>query len=127
MKKIKILLITQDPYNNISFYRGVGPMQRLSEHYDVEYDTAPSQFQFTLAKEYDIVFMSCPYTDAHVQFCKFCEENNIKMWIDYDDLITDVSVWNPEAWLEYNKYPVRGNLEFILSKAAWVTVSTSAL
>jgi len=132
-KKIKILLITPDPENNISFYRGRQPLIRLSEHYDMEFDVIdyiPSINQ-VLDKKIDVVMCTVPYTDMDVYFIKECLSKNIKIWVDIDDLVTDISVWNPRAWLEYGtpdvKNTVKSNLEFCIRSATWVTVSTERL
>lgn len=130
MEKIKILLITADPENNISFYRGRQPLFRLSEHYDVEYEVYDSIETFYKNKP-DILLITCPYKDEHVAITNFCIEEGVKVWVDIDDLITDVPVWNQRAWLEYGapnvKDKVRTNVEYCIKSATWVTVSTDYL
>ncbi len=126
-EKIKVLLITADPENNISFYRGRQPMLRLSERYPLEFTIPERSFNVSEVEKYDVVYISCPYTTAHADLIKYCVEANVKVWVDIDDLLTEVSVWNERPWLEYINHPVAKVLEYSISNATWVTVSTNFL
>lgn len=126
-EKLKILLITQDPKNNISFYRGKQPLQRLSEHHPIEYFVPETSFVIEEVKKYDIVLISCPYTIAHKSLVEWCIRYNVAVWIDIDDLLTDISIWNESAFLEYSNHPVKHVVEYCISNATWVTVSTNKL
>ena len=125
---MKILLVTQDPENNISFYRGSGPLKRLAEKYpDINYDIARPEFHVELLKEYDIVLITCPYTTKHVELIKAAVKYDVKVWVDFDDLLTDIPVWNERAFLEYKQHPVASVVQFSLIWATFVTVSTAFL
>ncbi len=125
---MKILLVTQDPENNISFYRGSGPLKRLAEQYpDINYDIARPEFKLELLKEYDIVLITCPYTLGHIELIRAAVQHDVKVWIDIDDLLTDIPVWNERAFLEYKKHPVEQVLNFALIHATFTTVSTQFL
>lgn len=125
---MKILLVTQDPENNIAFYRSVGPLKRLAECYnEVNFDIATPEFNIDTVKNYDVLLISCPYRLADWNLMQRALICDVKVWIDIDDLLTDVKPWNVRAFLEYSQHPVKQVVECAIKNATFVTVSTQKL
>jgi len=123
---MKIFLLTPDKTNNISFYRGVNPLKRLSEHYDIQYD-AGDVIDKDAIKKYDVIMLQNPYLTSHIELIDYCNQIAVKTWVDYDDLIYEASIWNFGAYKEFNN-EVTANIVFeCIGRSTFTTVSTASL
>lgn len=130
-EKIKVLVITGDPYNNISFYRATGPLNQLKEHvwYTIEEYVWNRYGGFGGVEKgsFHALLITCPYTQRHLDIIKTCKEKGIKIWLDFDDFITEIPVWNVRGFLEYSQHPVLHVLNTACGLADFITVSTEYL
>ncbi len=132
MKEARILVITPDPSNNISYYRA-NPLLEISDIHsciDVTIDSSLWTIRDILESKISIVILTCPVHNWHLELMHQCKSNGIVFWVDYDDLIYDIPVWN-RAWLEYctpaKKQVTELSVKKFIHGADIVTVSTLEL
>lgn len=91
---MKILYVTPNPSDALSFYRGAGPLRRMRETYDMDYDT-PSSLNWSTVVNCDLVFFQRPYTKEHVSVIELCRKWGVPFVVDYDDWLYELSPDNP--------------------------------
>ncbi len=109
-----------------SFYRGAGPLGRLSRSLTNVNFHAPSEWDWASLSGADMIFLQRPFTDSHRRVFEMAKDNDKKIWLDYDDLLFDVPSDNP-TYFKYMNPKVSGDVKFMISNADVVTVSTKAL
>ncbi len=119
----RVLVVTAKPEGNVSFYRAVHPLKKAG----VKFDIMNPDFNTGSLKEYDCVLMTQAYGHMHVAIAEKCLELGVKLWLDYDDLLTDVTPWSPKSWLEFKQPWVKENMDKLMSMATWITYSTPYL
>lgn len=125
MKKIKIL--TRPPGNTdaTQWYRGAGPLGKLSrdEMADVSY---MYELDWGSIKAADVLFLLRPCTAKDLYLIEMAKNLGTKVWVDYDDLLTEVPTDNPMHSF-YNSPITQRNIEACLFAADVATVSTEFL
>lgn len=122
----RILVICPSPNDGTSFYRGVGPLSRLSK------DSKDIQCAFTANVEYanismvDLVFMQRPFLQPHVQVAEMTRHHNVPLWVDFDDDLFSVTPDNPTFDM-YGAESTRKQVAKVIAMADVVTVSTEHL
>lgn len=97
---MKILYVTPNPSDALSFYRGAGPLRRLRQHYDFDY-TTPSSLNWSSVVDCDMVFFQRPYTQEHKAVIELCRKWGVPFIVDFDDWLYELSPDNP-AFHTYN-------------------------
>jgi len=128
---MKILCVYPDMMDATSWYRGAGVMGSLHKQGDVDC-IATQAVHWTVLKGIDVLFMQRPFLDVHIECIKIAKNLNIPVWIDYDDLVTDIPKGNPFLKAikhQYNmtKDHLNKNIIKCLNLSDAVTVSTNAL
>ena len=109
-----------------SFYRAMGPLGQISRRNTNIGFSVLTSWNWAMLSGVDAVFMQRPYLDEHRQKFIIAKDENIKVWLDYDDNLFDVPTDNP-TFLGYGAKNIQENLMFLLREADIVTVSTEAL
>lgn len=130
---IRILEISPKPYDAMSFYRSRGPLTRLMKEYD-DVEIIPlsgngvfeTDIKWSDLANGDILMMQRPATRDAAEIIKIANKMNMPVWVDYDDLLTNVPRYN-RAYGYYNRPDVRQVIEEILAMAQVVTVTTPFL
>lgn len=108
-----------------SFYRGVGPLATMAKKSNILVNHM-TQYDWSTLRQMSALFMLRPYTANHIEIFAQAKMNNIPVWVDYDDLLTDMPTSNP-SYFTYDKASVRKNIEYLIANADVVTVSTTFL
>lgn len=83
-----------------SFYRGHGPLSQLRQLDEriniIPIDASKDKFSscWTVIKDFDIIFIQRPFDDFLVNFFQRAKDMGKKIWIDYDDLLTNIPLNN---------------------------------
>lgn len=109
----------------ISYYRGLGPLMSMVRDQNIMVHNL-DKFNWASLRQLSCLFMQRPYLKNHVEVFNECKYNNIPVWLDYDDLLTDMPTSNPN-WFTYEKKSTKDNIEYLVSNADVVTVSTPYL
>ncbi len=127
MSKIRILIISSQPYDAPSFYRSAGPLLAFPERYEVRF--ASEQLTWVDLANIDIVHFSRPATPEVVDMLRFVQASGIPTWADYDDDLLHIPPENP-AFMEYrSEKTVRAIHDFLDPDDGvnLLTVSTSSI
>lgn len=119
---MKALIVTSNPYGMISYYRASGPLHKMG----IKYDFLNGEFDSKNIKKYDFVIMTQPYAAINMAIAKLCKEYSVPLWVDFDDLVTEVSIWNP-CFLQFYGSEVKNNVLELISMADILTYSTEYL
>jgi hypothetical protein len=105
-------------------YRGLGVLYNLRKHgvNVIKCETA----DYITLKQFDVVFVQRPHSEAHFQLCKEVVSMGIPLWLDYDDFLFQVPVSNP-AYKIYMNDTCHKRMAEMIEIASAVTVSTMAL
>lgn len=130
---IKILVVSPYSKDANSLYRGLGPWQYLTKANRDEVsmtvgqdDIGMSGISWDVIGQFDLLFLHRPCRDDDLTLIKVARNMNVPVWIDYDDLLTDVPYWNPTAG-QYSNPAMHQVMATCLATADVVSVSTSAL
>lgn len=121
--KMRILISTADKNNNVSFYRVEQPLLRLG----IEYDFMSGEFNTESIKNYDCVLITQAYANIHIYIAEKCKEFKVPLWLDYDDLLLDVSIWNKIYPIFADREAIRSDIKTLMSLSTFVTFSTNYL
>jgi len=108
-----------------SFYRGAGPLTSLQRQGKVELITAPD-LDWPVLKYADILFFQRPGGEEQVKVIEKAKRAGKRVWIDYDDLLTQMPDSNPTISI-YGLPEVKNSIFRCLELADIVSVSTQAL
>lgn len=111
--------------DTVSYYRGLGPLGTMAKGSDIIIHQVES-FNWASLRQLSCLFMQRPYNNNHMDIFEEAKINNVPVWVDYDDLLTEMPMSNP-AWFQYEKTNVKKNIEKIIEYADVVTVSTRFL
>ncbi len=120
---MKFLILTSNPENNVSFYRAEQPLQRLGIKYDFLYNN----FETKDLVNYEAVLITQAYADQHLYIAEKCMEYGVKLWLDYDDLLLDVSPWHSTTYHIFSKPEIAVNIKKLMAMASFITFSTPFL
>ncbi len=126
---INILEVIPGPANHAtSLYRARLPLARLQKQYPEEIMLYPynnGNLHWDSVILYDIAFIQRPYNQHHMNVMQAFKRHNLPVWIDYDDLLSDIGRDNP-AKNGYKDKEIQMIGELI-HLADYVSVSTSDL
>lgn len=126
-KKLKILVIAPNPEDGTSFYRGWGPLLSLSKQYPwiqlLRSNQSPSWCDF---KSADVVFFQRPDVPMFLKPLKEALQLGKPVWVDYDDLLTDIPFSNP-VHVHYWQENVQDVIKTFLRCSTAITLSTQSL
>jgi hypothetical protein len=127
-KMINLLEVIPKTNDAMSFYRGRLPLLRLQKQFHDQislypYHNGAPTWDYMLL--FDCVFMQRPYNSHHYEVLKSAKRNNLKIWVDYDDLLCGIPTDNP-AKDAYGPEEIKMIGDFIRN-ADVVTVSTADL
>lgn len=108
-----------------SFYRGMGPLSQLRKKLPVNLVTKGTPTWDTLSTT-DILFMQRPFSEDHLKLATLARSMGVPIWMDFDDLLTDVPSDNPTFFV-YGQPKVKRTVELLLELADHITVPTQAL
>ncbi len=127
---IKILEVNPNTNDAMSFYRGRGPLAELQKKYSQEINIGSSgahiNHNWDFLCVFHMVFMLRPFGEEQLSFMKTCKQFGIPIWIDYDDLLTDVPLDNP-AWPAYGNENSRRIINEMMSLCTVASFSTRFL
>jgi hypothetical protein len=120
----KILYISPDSKDAVSYYRGIGVLAKLP---NVEIiDRSSGEVSWKEMSQVDIVYLGRPYRDIDRYIAELAQFNNVPLIVDYDDLLMEVPEDSPKA--HYFKSPdTHEVIKTCLGLATAVTVSTQKL
>ncbi|UCF50234.1 MAG: hypothetical protein JSU91_01780 [Thermoplasmatales archaeon] len=129
---IKILCHYPSATDASSYYRGIGVMSNLYRIDETISHEMTSIVHWSVLKGSDILFMQRPFLNDHVHAIEMAKECNVKVWIDYDDLLTNIPSCNPflkQVKKSHNlsKENIKINVVKCLTLSDKITVSTEHL
>lgn len=124
----KILIITPHKRNCNSWWRSVGPFQHLEKMTDreIQIDVVEENFTWDVMCRYDIIFFHRPFRPDHLEGLQVAKQQNIPVWVDYDDWLFELPKWNSCAGL-YSNTQIKMIMSSFLACADLVTCSTREL
>jgi len=128
MKKIKILSISTNSNDGVSWYRSIGPFRWLERDADVEvkYVIHPNQPTWQNVACADVVYMLRPVTGQMDQALTWAKALGIPTIIDWDDDVLNITSDNPNYDFYRNPQVVK-NLTSMIQRADMVWASTNRL
>lgn len=132
--KVKILIVTPYGQDAHSFWRCIGPMSYLAKYSggDIEIQTMGqvqgNQEKVTWAElaTFDIIFLHRPCRPDDLTVIQMARNLNIPTWMDLDDWLFDIPLWNPNAGT-YHTPGIQTIMAHCIATADVVSCSTSAL
>ena len=125
---IKIIEVLPDPHDGTSWFRGRLPNAMLEHSSGTKTVFIPVNPNIELGwaelVKCNILFMQRPVSDVAVNTVINARRLNKPIWVDYDDLLTEVPIDN-STYEQFNG--ARKNIGFILDNASVITVSTQHL
>jgi len=133
---IQILVVSPWAKDANSFYRCMGPWSYLAKQSrkrgDVvqirlaQDDIGNQGVAWDTVDQCDLVFMHRPCRDGDMTILKVAKNMNVPVWVDYDDWLFDVPLWNPTAG-NYNAQATQNVVATMMAAADVVSVTTDAL
>lgn len=124
---IRVGVLTPDPGGAVSFYRVMGPFNLIEKNYQhIEIVKITSACWSELSR-IDVLFMHRCTTDQEIEVLNMARIGGIKIWIDYDDNLTEVPSDSPAFNMYENQDGVKQNIKKVLSIADIVTCATPAI
>lgn len=124
----KITCMLPGRNDGTSWYRGMMPLAQLSKERRKMGDRielcCPEKVSWADLVDSDILFAQRPFKQAHLDAVLLAKDCGLKVWVDYDDLVTSLPVSNSC----YDRYrDCRPVVQRILALADYLTVSTAEL
>lgn len=111
----------------------MGPMSSFRKQYPEEIDLTlysmsdkPAGLCWADIGMYDLIFLHRPCTEDHLNVMKIAKNENVPVWVDYDDWLYGLPSWNPHIAL-YSSMPVQTAMSQALACADVISVSTVEL
>jgi hypothetical protein len=125
---ITVLEISPNPQDACSYYRSRGPLSNISLQGDIRLMTMVPGYPLSWAdlSLCNIVFMQRPASKDSLEIVKLALQMGKPVWVDYDDDLTDVPMYN-QASTYYRKKEIQDSILGILERATLVTVTTDFL
>lgn len=125
--KCKKLAVNIPVINDVtSFYRAANPLAQIAQSYPGLYWNPMTQWNDAFCRAHDGAFFQRPCTNEHRGAMQMCMESGMKVWVDYDDLLTEIPTANP-TYYQYMAKNIQENIEWCIKNADIVTVSTAPL
>lgn len=121
----KIITLIPNVSDATSFWRASGVISKIRHiaNFDFLPETNVSWNTLTWA---DIAFLQRPFGEAFYKACNIIKNNNIPLWVDFDDYLIDVPEWNPFATYFKNEKDKNEMIEMV-EMADCITVTTEFL
>jgi hypothetical protein len=90
---MRILLVADNFYDGIAFYRSTGPWNEILKEFDditVTRANPKEYFGWDIYTSYDVLFISNPRQVKHAEIIRTARLHNVKVWADYDDCYLDI-------------------------------------
>lgn len=129
---IKILEVNPNSNDAMSLYRGRLPLIRLQKKYRNEIEFHPNSrggevhTEWDYLNIFDMVFIMRPTGKHMVDVVDACNLFNIPVWVDFDDLLTDIPLDNP-AHSPNRQSKINEDIDRILDGCTFATFSTEYL
>lgn len=125
---VKISIHEGAPLSAVSYYRSIGTLSYLSKINKKITTDILSKTSWASIVNTDIFYMERPQTNNDLEALEIAKDFNVKIWIDFDDLLHDIPKYNPcYKMYKNNDSLLLKNVEKALKIADVVTVSTSTI
>ncbi len=124
MTRLRILIISREPYDAPSFYRSAGPLLAFPDRYEVRF--ANQQLTWVDLANIDIAHFARPATPEMVGMLRFVQAAGIPVHIDYDDDLINMPPDNP-GFGEYRSEQTVQAISIFAEEADLLTVSTESI
>jgi 2-polyprenyl-3-methyl-5-hydroxy-6-metoxy-1,4-benzoquinol methylase len=110
-----------------SYYRGWGPLRRLTKSHDVRLiDAHDKELSWDLVMQADLVFLQRPSTDLEIRLMEVAKHCNVPTIIDYDDDYLHIPQTNPRHELYADPHRVE-QIKRAVKMATQVWTSTVSI
>jgi hypothetical protein len=117
---MKILFVSPNPTDPLSFYRGIGPLSVMRKQFGFDYEVG-TNISWAQVRSCDFVFMQRPFNSQHVQVAEMCQKWNVPMICDFDDWLYELMPDNPSFDVYESS---KNNLEKVRAIASRTIVTT---
>lgn len=127
--KYRIMAVTPNLHDAMSYYRTVCPLLRLEEEYnDVEvvFGSPDADYSWDTFMRFNILFIQRPSTEKHLDLILKAKRHGLKVWVDIDDLLWGVTIDSP-AFAHFNQQKTKELIKQCLFEPDLVTTSTQLL
>jgi len=114
---MEVMVLSPCAWDSTSWYRGVHPLSKVGKVTVYE-----GELEWCHLDPYGVVFLQRPFSVEHLEICRMAKRLGKKVWVDHDDLATEVPKTNPHS----GAFDPRVVME-IVGLADVVTVSTPEL
>lgn len=124
---MRVIVVSGDTSSGLSFYRYGCPFIYLERQYpNIKVDVVNTlNKDWSVLMKYDVLFLHQPFSPQSLELIEIAKSYNLKVWIDCDDLVSDVSSDNP-AKLTFNETSIM-YWEYCLQACDFISVSTKEL
>lgn len=121
----KILLYIPDPQDGVSRMRCWGPLSMIRDNFQfTSFPNDDSQItHWTWYYNYDLALMSRPHRLQHQAFVEMAERSGLKIWIDMDDALFHIPVFN-DSYRVLGRDNAQKILRYCLERADVISVSS---
>jgi hypothetical protein len=119
---MKIKIITSLAHGACSYYRSLGVFSKI-KGLEIDYSDG---FDWHVLNGVDMVFFERPHIENHFLAIKYAKDYNLKVWVDYDDLLLNLPEWN-NLYSYFNEKLYQDIIKKCLEYADIVTVPTKKL
>lgn len=124
MSNITLSYLLPHESDATSFYRGKAPLADLRKRMGNMSFVTMNEYNWATLAPVDVMFMQRPFAEIHLRVAEMVKKNRKPLWIDFDDALHHIPVWNP-CHAEYQKH--QKNIATITAMADVVSVSTPHL
>jgi glycosyltransferase involved in cell wall biosynthesis len=121
---VKIIFVTPNATDVLSFYRGIGPLRRMRQQFEGFDFVRAETVTWATVCEGDMVFLQRPFNKEHMQVIEICKKWNVPVIGDFDDWLGALAPSNP-AYSIYTQN--KENFFAILKSLDGALVSTEHL
>lgn len=127
---MKVLALSPNPSDGTSWYRSNLPLARMQQDYEFQFvEYSDYNIGWHNIVNFDILFLQRPKMKQQLSLANKAIALGLKIWIDIDDLITEVPVYSP-AHQAYTESVVKEIIQLYQNlnpKHTLITVSTKYL
>lgn len=126
---MNILFLLYDRTEANSFYRSGGiaaDLARQTGHKITVERWNEYEVQWQTLMQYDVLFLQRVFTDKALGMLRYAKSLGLKVWVDYDDNLMNVSPENPR-FIFYSKKEIKDTIRKIILEADAISVTTLSL
>ena len=126
---MNILFLLYDRTEANSFYRSGGiaaDLARQTGHKITVERWNEYEVQWQTLLQYDVLFLQRAFTDKALGMLRYAKSLGLKVWVDYDDNLLNVSPENPK-FIFYSKAEIKKTITQIIIESDAVSVTTLSL